>query len=149
MMLDALYWLAAAMALAGVRKGNLVALPLLASFAFCLLARAAGLPFILWLWLAVDVLVFAAVAWPLVPIIRARAWVWLPAYRTEIAILALFVPALAAYAMPEGAAYVLSSVAATVQLLVTFPYRRFWSRIRNTRLPHSSHDDFDFLRVRA
>jgi hypothetical protein len=146
--LDVLYGLAAIMAALGVRKRNLTALPLLASFAFCKVVTWQAVPFNLWLWLAVDALVVAGIVWPLVPIIRARAWAWLLAFRAELVILALFVPGFSAYAMAEGPAHILSTVVATVQLLVTFPYRRFAARLRHTLHRHEDWTHLD-LRVRA
>jgi hypothetical protein len=130
-MLDTFYWLAAGLAIAGLRRGNWTALPLLGSVAFCLIVRAAELPFSEPLWIAVDLAVIAGVGWPLLPIIRARAWMWLRAFWRELAIVALFVPGFYAYTLTEEPAHIVSSLVATAQLLVTVPYAclyRQWVR---------------------
>lgn len=151
-MLDVLYVLACAVAFAGVRKGNWTAVPLLASAAFCALARWQAWPFNAWLWLAVDVLTMIGVAAPIASpvwgIVRAGAWRGLLAFRIELVVLALFVPAFAGYAMPVGPAYVLTSLAATAQLMVTPPYRRFLARFRRSLRRHDEWTHFD-LKVAA
>jgi hypothetical protein len=156
MLLDAIYWIAAALALAGAVYGmrrarslsgllqaaDPVAWALLASAGFCLCARWADLPFIPWLWASVDLVVFAAIAWPLL-----RDWA--PAlYQKELAILVLFPLMWAAYALPEAPAYVFTSIAATAQLLLTLPLRSLWGRVKGVRHLPDRWNEFD-LRVRA
>lgn len=148
-MIDALYWSAALLALAGVRKDNRTALPLLASAAFCAVARWQDIPFNRPLWIAVDVAVIAAIAWPLVPFIRTRAWRWVLAFRKELAILAMFVPMFAAYAMPQGLAHLVSTAAGTVQFLLTVPYADFFERWKDNLRRRHSWSRFDLREAYA
>jgi hypothetical protein len=149
-MLDWLYWTAVGLALVGLicaRRDHWAAAPLLASAAFCFVARWQGWPFRLWLWVAVDLAVIAAIVWPLIPLIRARAWRWLLlAYRREVVVLALFAPALVAYALPDHPAHVLSTVVATTQLLATVPWRQLGRQCRRTLHRAGEWSHFD-LRV--
>lgn len=151
-MLDLFYWVAAALALAGAVYGlrrarslssllaaaDPVTWALLASAAFCLFARAVDLPFIASLWFAVDLIVFAVIARPML---------WhrtLDGYQKELAILVLFPLMWAAYALPEAAAYVFTSIAATAQLLLTLPLRRLMSRWMRTLNRYEEWTRFDF-----
>jgi hypothetical protein len=121
----------------------------LASAAFCFVARWQGLPFNLWLWLSVDALVIGAIACPLIPALRARDWARLLTYRAEMVILALFVPSVAAYTMPDPPAHLVSTAAGTVQLLVTVPLAALRRRIKRTRGQNPDQwTEFDLL-VRA
>lgn len=157
-MINALYWLAVALALLGAwrfrrgrwpRPAGRTAWALLASAGFCLAARIAGLPLSLPLWLAVDVAVAGWIACPLWPFVRAREWRWLlAAFQREVIVLGLFVPMLAAYALDPHPRFVLTTLGGTAQLLAVVPLRRLWRRARATPLPPDPLGDAD-LRVAA
>jgi hypothetical protein len=153
-MLDAGYWLAAALALVGVLYRawaarsllrDRVAWALLASAAFLLGTRWMEVPFNRALWTAVDVAAAAIIVWPMVPILFARDWPRLSAYSKEAAIFVLFPLMWLAYTLPAAPAYVFTTIAATAQLLLTLPLRAVWGRLSRNQSRPARWNEFDLM----
>lgn len=139
-MLSGVYWLAACCALIGGCFGNRIAWPLLASAGFCFVARWQEWPFDLTLWVTVDVLVLIGVFTVLVNESLKPDWhlTW-----REVAVVLLFAPALAAYALPDDPAHVLSTLTGAAQLLLASPFRRAWGRTRQINERFDPWDHFN------
>lgn len=146
-MLDAAFWLAAVLALVGALTGNRVAWPLLASFAFCQIARWRDWAFDENLWATVDLAALIGVGIIL-------GWEWIGKGRkitaSDTAIVLLFAPMLGSYGLDDPWRYLLSNGVNIAQLLLVFPAVHFWHCLRSARrrTRNDPWKDFD-LRVSA
>lgn len=122
-MLEALFWLAAALAFAGGCAGNRMAWPLLASFAFCQAARWQGWPFDEYLWATVDLVTLLMIAFVIAwRAIGAHDW---SVSDSESAIVLLFALILGSYGLEGWTRYYLSNGVNIAQLILAFPWNEF------------------------
>jgi hypothetical protein len=114
--------------------GNRTAAPLLASFAASTLLCWQGVAFNPWIWLPIDAATVAAIVWLFK---RYRQ-------RSDLAVLAMFIPALVAYAVPEPWRFTGTFTAVVSQFLITVPWVALWHRIRavNARFDVWRHFDW-------
>lgn len=136
-MIDALFLVAVLCGFAAAWCGDRTAWALLASAALTSALGWAEVPFMPWLWFGIDVAVIGAIAW------RRQLTA------SDIAVVALFLPVWCLYAadLPYAGAGV--NLIVSVQLMLTFPYRRAWARAKRTKLPPDHRHDLDLPRVAA
>jgi hypothetical protein len=132
---DALFAVAVLCGCIAAWAGNRTAWPLLASAAASSLLIWAGVPFNLALWLLIDVAVIAA--------ITSR-----PMSVRDTLVVVLFVPVWALYGADLPYAGKGISVIVALQLLLTFPVRRAWAKVRGKPLPSDPPDTHHWLRGR-
>lgn len=111
-MVNAVFWLAMAVAAMGAYAGNRTACALLISACVCLALDAAEVPFELVLWMIIDGMVIAwMLSRPSIP-------------RRDFLILALFPQAWGFYLMGDPWRYIGTSLVASLQMFLTFPARK-------------------------
>jgi hypothetical protein len=140
MMLDAVFAFAVALGGVAALLGSRTALALLCGTFVDKALTVLGVPFDPNLWMAVDLMVMAAIG--------INAILRLALDRTDKVVLALFLPAWWFYYIDGWNGYAGSVAVCSSQFLLVFPWGKAWRRAKETPLPPDPFEDFD-LRVRA
>lgn len=134
-MLTVIFWLAVACGLAGALARNRTAYALLASIAVCLVMEHYAVPFNFVLWVLIDLVVVLVIIRPALS-------------RTDVIVLALFIPAWVAYLLPEYPRFAISFSVVVAQLALTFPVEPLRRKLAGWAAPRRP-GDFDKMVAHA
>lgn len=135
-MLDLMFWSAMLLSGVGALARSRASFALLASSLICTALYYSPVHFWWFVWFLID---FAAIA------LIIRRDINLP----DKIILGLFLPAWVAYFLPDPIPYFATSIIVIAQMLIAFPARTVWRRVKYALKNDVTNDFFDKVKVDA